>query len=261
MASSAGFISRFLADVFPGRPANPQPAPSNSSAPEHSAPREVGQGAANETHITIGDVPNLFVDEGDCVVQFAPKFDEQMLETQFGIKVLPELTPHWSQVATHHCPLREAIAKAIRGPSVRTTQQAPSIDPLEPVTSVIGDAATDTPRERRAAPATHGDSDVMAAVTGTIISWGEEKFPRRKGSGPRFYESFAMRLDTATGERVLQGEGLKDAISESKCQVGDVVSVRRLRKIKVPAFHQSGEPKIVSGKQAMWDKWLWSISL
>jgi hypothetical protein len=67
-------------------------------------------------------------------------------------------------------------------------------------------------------------------------------------------------IDTVAGERTLQGEGLKEAIAESGCMVGDYVSVRRLRKIKVPAIRRDGSPKIVDGKQVMWDKWLWSIS-
>ncbi|MFP4854261.1 hypothetical protein [Paraburkholderia sp. BR14264] len=69
-----------------------------------------------------------------------------------------------------------------------------------------------------------------------------------------------MHIDTTTGERTLQGEGLKDAIAECHCVVGDVVSVRRLRKTKVPAFRSDGSPVMVEGKQVMWDKWLWSIT-
>jgi hypothetical protein len=96
-------------------------------------------------------------------------------------------------------------------------------------------------------------------VTGTVTWWGEEKFPDRKSKGSRFYTSFAMRLETMSGERTLQGEGLKDAIAESRCAAGDVVTVRRLRKVKVPAFRNDGSPKLVNGQQVMWDKWLWSI--
>ena len=64
-------------------------------------------------------------------------------------------------------------------------------------------------------------------MTGTVTWWGEEKFPDRKSKGTRFYTSFAMRLETVSGERTLQGEGLKDAIAESGCVAGDVVTVRR----------------------------------
>jgi hypothetical protein len=109
-------------------------------------------------------------------------------------------------------------------------------------------------RRRRAQPAD------ASSVTGRIVSWGEEKFPDRKREG-RHYVSFAMHIETSSGERTLQGEGLKEAIAECRCVVGDVVSVRRTGKVKVPAIRQSdGAPIVKDGKQVMWDKWLWSIS-
>lgn len=67
----------------------------------------------------------------------------------------------------------------------------------------------------------------------------------------------------ASGVETLQGEGLKDAISEAGCKVGDAVEVKRLRKIKVPAFDEkSGDPVLDEhGNQKVYDKWLWSISV
>ena len=100
-----------------------------------------------------------------------------------------------------------------------------------------------------------------AAYRGKITFWGEAEFPDRKRIG-RSYQSFALKLEMATGTETLQGEGLKDAIAESGCQLGDWVEVRRLEKVKVQAFHgRSGEPKLDDyGQPILWDKWLWSIT-
>src|SRR5258706_15509361 len=125
MAANPAFFVRVIADISPGKPAaSPHTPPPSSptatqttmtpAAPAADAlPRVIGQGAANETHITIADEPNLFVEEADCVVQFKPAFDEQASQTQFGLKILPELVPHWSQVHLHRCSLKDAIALAI----------------------------------------------------------------------------------------------------------------------------------------------------
>ncbi|MFM0641698.1 hypothetical protein PQQ63_33970 [Paraburkholderia metrosideri] len=287
MTITASFFTRVLADVFPGkassaRPATPQtmrePSPA-ATAPEPGKSsddarlRVIGQGEPNETHITIGGVPNLFVDEGDCVMQFVPAFDEAMKQTQFGMKVLPELEPHWSQVAMHRCNLKQAIAVAIRGSAevagvlcarptavARTDHQRLPNAAQEPVLTGMDDNDEDTAALPRRHAVSSNSAPDMAAVSGTVIAWGEEKFPRRKPGGPRFYTSFAIQMQTLSGERVLQGEGLKDAISESGCQVGDVVAVRRLRKIKVQAFDSAGAPKMKDGVPVLWDKWLWSIT-
>ncbi|WP_350357348.1 hypothetical protein [Paraburkholderia fungorum] len=279
MPNPATLFSRVLADLFPGTSATshqaasrpgqePHPtAPETSDAPvattrPHAPAHVVGQGAENETVVTIGDVPHLFVDEGDHIVEFSPAFDDHAEQTEFGMKIVPDLIPHWSQIRVHRCALKEALAAAIRGTSTSIGQPVAS---AAQAGSAVPPAAThesDEPfdasgvkptRERRAS------GQDGASVRGRIVSWGEEKFPDRKRPG-RFYDSFAMHVETATGERTLQGEGLKEAIAECRCSVGDVVSVRRLRKIKVPAIRADGSPKIVDGKQVMWDKWLWSIT-
>jgi hypothetical protein len=229
----------------------------------------VGQGAANETLITIADVPNLFVDEASCVVQFKPAFDEQAGQTQFGLKILPELVPHWSQVHVHRCSLKEAIATAIRsgGEPLPAAPAAPRASAEKSQTQRPARVDTSAPAaEPLHAPhvphvSRRENSRDTDAVEGRVLSWGEEKFPDRKAVGKsRFYTSFAMYVDTVAGERTLQGEGLKEAIAEAGCVIGDYVSVRRLRKIKVPAIRSDGSPKIVNGEQVFWDKWLWSIS-
>ncbi|WP_231337702.1 hypothetical protein [Paraburkholderia sprentiae] len=213
--------------------------------------------------MTIGDTPHLFVDEGDHIVEFVPAFDDHTEETEFGVKIVPDLAPHWAQVSVHRCGLKVAIAAAIRQgnspvpkAAVEPTQEAPGersqthrVGHEEPVET----AASGHVRRRRPQAAD------ASMVTGRIASWGEESFPDRNKPG-RFYKSFAMHIDTSAGERTLQGEGLKEAIAECRCVVGDVVSVRRLRKVKVPAIRGDGSPIMVEGKQLMWDKWLWSIT-
>ncbi|MCP3712271.1 hypothetical protein M3I54_35920 [Paraburkholderia sp. CNPSo 3274] len=115
-------------------------------------------------------------------------------------------------------------------------------------------------RRRAAREHVERGDDSRAATTGKVLGWGEEKFPNRRPTGKPFYTSFAMHIETAMGERTLQGEGLKDAIAQSGCRVGDSVSVRRLEKIKVPAFTDGGRPIMKNGQQVLWDKWLWSIT-
>jgi hypothetical protein len=263
----SGLFLRFLADLFSLQSSTAKPRETASETTKAEVPRTVGQGAANETIMQIAGVPNLFVDEGDHVVQFRPEFDTQMAETDFGPKMVPELAPHWAKVAVHRCALKEAIAAAICSHGARAPVQAKA-ESVRSKASAQAEVSEDDIEQRTpvrtAAPrrdAASDRSDFMAAVTGRITGWGVERFPRRKSTGPRFYESFALRLDTVSGEQVLQGEGLKEAIADCKCEVGDQVSVRRVRKVKVPAFDQkTGEPKIVDGKQLMWDKWIWSIT-
>ncbi|WP_321817841.1 MULTISPECIES: hypothetical protein [unclassified Paraburkholderia] len=266
------YLIRAFAELFPGaangtikaQQSSPT-APAASFTPD--VPRRVGLGASNETIVNINGIPHLFVDEGDCVVQFQPAFEEAPRDTRFGTKILPELAPHWSVVHQHAVQLRDAIAVAIR--SGGTPQQrhvaveAAEAIPVglsrhdESVTPTFErqPRSTDAPRASRG----RGRSNLVA-TTGRVVGWGEEKFPNRKPSGKPFYTSFAMRIETSFGEQVLQGEGLKDAIADSRCRVGEVVSVRRLEKIKVPAFTDGGRPVMKDGQQVLWDKWLWSIT-
>jgi len=270
---AAHYFIRALAELFPGSAAVPrksQAAPVSTvhAEPAPAQPRRVGEGAPNETFVSIEDVPNLFVDEGDCIVQFIPAFEEGARDTPFGTKILPELAPHWSVVREHASPLKDAISTAIRSRSTPPVALATaSVEPAFPQATGHSDPVRREPGEPDVpkAPRTPREStahrgDMLAATHGKVVSWGEEKFPNRKRTGKPFYTSFALHIHTALGEQVLQGEGLKDAIAESHCKVGDVVSVRRLRKVKVPAFTDSGRPIMKDGEQVLWDKWLWSIA-
>ncbi|ACB68970.1 conserved hypothetical protein (plasmid) [Burkholderia ambifaria MC40-6] len=262
MASVAMFITRVLANAFPGEGRKPT-KPSSPGACTPDRARVVGKGASNETHVTIDGIPHLFVDEGDCIVEFEPAFDDHTGDTMFGLKILPDLEPHWAMRAEHRSALKDAIATAIRraaGVQMATDSNVSSAEaaPME----VAPADELERPREssRRPARPRRDESAKSAAVVGRITWWGEDEFPDRRSNGSRFYKSFAIRLDTSYGERTLQGEGLKEAISEYGCRLGDTVSVKRLRKIKVPAMRSDGSPKIVNGQQVMWDKWLWSIT-
>jgi len=281
MRNAATLFARVMADVFSGKPAakasqastvgnantaeeapsSPNAAPADTRSPTSHV---VGQGASNETIVTIGDIPHLFVDEGDHIVQFTPAFDDHAEETEFGLKIVPDLVPHWSQRAVHRCALKEAVALAIRqegkpqsvAPLQQEKRAGNDVKPASPVATeeAFEPEASAPHRPRR----THNID--ASNVVGRIVSWGEEKFPDRKRPG-RHYISFAMHIDTSSGERTLQGEGLKEAIAECRCVVGDVVSVRRTGKVKVPAIRQTdGTPIMKDGKPLMWDKWLWSIS-
>lgn len=221
----------------------------------------VGTGSRDEVHIEIGGVPNLFRDEGERIVHFVAAFDPRPTVTRFGQKLLPDPVPYWSVAGEHPgAKLSGVIASAIRA---HATPAAPTDVPT-------GNGAVQSPHEtqpsaQRAAPAmpkTAARREPGAAVhRGTIAFWGEAEFPDRKRIGGT-YTSFALKLETATGVETLQGEGLKDAIAETGCQLGDRVEVRRLKKVKVPAFHRrSGKPKLDdNGQQILWDKWLWSIT-
>ena len=283
MPNAATLFARVMADVFSGRsPAQTRPQPSQASdapqaqraapvtpaaQPAHTetpanAIHVVGQGASNETVVTIGDIPHLFVDEGDHVVQFSPAFDDHAEETEFGLKILPDLVPRWSQRATHRSPLKEAVATAIRQNGkpapVSHSPQLKEVAGSAPDSSVEREEGFEPEPAAQARPRRAHNVD-SSNVVGRIASWGEERFPDRKKPG-RFYESFAMHIDTSAGERTLQGEGLKEAIAECRCVVGDVVSVRRTGKVKVPAIRTDGTPILKDGKPVLWDKWLWAIS-
>ncbi|WP_082717515.1 MULTISPECIES: hypothetical protein [Burkholderia] len=278
MGSVAMFFTRMLAQAFPGSPRNSMSA-AHQPPSSGSTERAVGIGASNETFVTIDGIAHLFVDEGDCVVEFVPAFDDAPGDTMFGTKILPVLVPHWALLHEHPAPLKDAIATAIRRDSVPATS-APGVaspaadsEARSPRQSEVGQPPSDGELEVRWLSASQSsrprfqrrvgsdDAARSAAVEGEITGWGEETFPDRRPGRSRSYRSFALRLETRGGEQVLQGEGLKDAIAECGCRVGDTVKVKRLRKIKVPAFRkEDGSPIFKNGQQVMWDKWLWSIT-
>ncbi|MDF3882674.1 hypothetical protein [Cupriavidus basilensis] len=248
------FIQRFLGalqDALVPRAAEPD-------SPNEQA---VGTGSGNEVHIEIGGVPNLFRDEGERIVHFVAAFEPRPTATPFGQKLLPDPVPYWSVLGEHPGEtLSSIISAAIRAHAPPATRAAVPSD----------DSASQSRREpsrdvQRAAPAaartTARRESGTAVHRGTITFWGEAEFADRKRVG-RTYTSFALKLEAATGIETLQGEGLKEAIAEAHCQVGDPVEVRRLQKVKVPAFHRkSGKPKLdENGQQVLWDKWLWSIT-
>jgi hypothetical protein len=260
-------VGRLFGGIFAATPTDARAQPQQPvSPPAKAQPTAVGLGDANERHVTIGGTPVLFRDEGDVVVQFTPAFDYALQETTCGMKLIPSLTPHWEMCAEHRCSMTQAVVNAIQagGQQPRRLEAAKESAPLiseKPAAVFRGapvsqSAATERPTHFNEQREPHRHD---GATFGRIVEWGEKTFPDRKRPG-KTYESFALTVQTRTGRRDLQGEGLKDAIAEVGATPGNQVEVRRLGKIKVPAVDDFGQPKLdAAGRQVLWDKWQWSI--
>ena len=249
-----------------GTPANrgAAVAPEFVKSNAHSTPIIVGTGASNERHVTIAGEPALFRDEGDVVVQFRPAFDYDLRETAVGMKLIPALTPHWTIVREFSCSLTEAIATAIKessGPSRHLSQEsreqgAPIPARVSPRADIVDNG---TPHVEHVKSNEVHTRRSERPRFGVIKEWGEKSFPDGKRPG-KTYESFCLTLTHRGETHVLQGEGLRDAIADANCTIGDSVEVKRLGKVKVPAIDKRGRPKLdAQGAQVLWDKWQWSI--
>ncbi|MDR5776887.1 MULTISPECIES: hypothetical protein [unclassified Caballeronia] len=258
---SASTFGRLLGTFFG---ASVQIQPRTVQTSEHSSPIEVGMGSAKERHIAIAGQPTLFRDEGGVVVQFRPAFGYELKPTAVGLKLIPALAPHWEVLREHKGTLTDAIAAAVKDAHSPEASPAHSVNAEKVRFVPLGDAQRQhdvvdavvlTP------PATTDSSPrrTERARYGVLKEWGEKEFPDGKRPG-KTYESFCITLAHRGGLDVLQGEGLRDAIAEANCKVGDRIEVRRLGKTKVPAVDKRGRPKLdASGAQVLWDKWLWSI--
>lgn len=234
-----------------------------TSPPPATKDVRVGIGASNEAQLAIGGIPHLFRKEASGVAHFVATFERVVGTTDFGQKLLPSVVPYWKLVSVSQgLSLGEAVELAVRAGKVpevasphassRTGQEG---SPAARTESTPMRPATPTAR------AESGPGDARhAEAGGTLKSWGVATYPDRKKPG-RSYESFTVWLETPSGERSLHGEGLKDALAEAGCKVGDSVRIKRLRKVKVQAFRASGDPELdAKGNQIFWDKWLWSVS-
>jgi len=242
--------------------------------PDNTELIPVGKGDPNERQFYVHGVPHLLRKEADRVVHFVGVFEHRLQRTQFGDKLLPEVFPRWKKVSEHlHASLEQVAVKVI--------QEGVQHDAPRP--SQAGDGAQIRRRERPTAsardPERSARQDGAATRTGNVASdqasssvytvgelleWGEMTFPNRKPGGPRTYSSFALKLATTTGEKILQGEGLKDALADAGCKLGDRIAVKRLHREKVPAFDKkSGSPIMdrTTGEQKLWDRWVWNIHL
>lgn len=242
--------------------------------PDTSDPIPVGRGDPNERQFYVHGVPHLLRMEADRVVHFVGVFEHRLQRTQFGDKLLPEVFPRWKMVGEHpNTSLEQVAVKVIQqgvqhdaprpsqsddGAEVRRRdrQKASARDPQR---SVRQDGAT-----TRAGNVAFDSASSSAYTVGELLEWGEMTFPNRKPSGPRTYTSFALKLATTTGEKILQGEGLKDALADAGCKLGDRIAVKRLHREKVAAFDKkSGSPIMdrTTGEQKLWDRWVWTINL
>lgn len=259
---STSTFGRLLGTLFG---VTPQTQPRSGYPAGQSSPVEVGKGGPNERHIAIAGQPMLFRDEGGVVVQFRPAFDYELRPTAVGMKLIPTLAPHWEVLHEHEGTLTEAIAAAVKGAQAQDTPvgRMPDTEPRRSVLvnearprPAIADAVESTPP--RSAESSHRRTE--RARYGVLREWGEKRFPDGKRPG-KTYESFCVTLEHRGETHVLQGEGLRDAIAESACRIGDRIEVKRIGKTKVPAVDGRGRPKLdASGEQVLWDKWLWSIS-
>jgi hypothetical protein len=236
------------------------------SPPATPQPIVVGQGGASERQVVIAGEARLFRDEGDVVVQFRPAFDYELRDTPVGMKLVPSLEPHWAFVSEYQGSLKDAIAAAIMaesspvttgretGQAERHREKAPARQGASPVTIENQPPALSSPAKATV------DRRTERSHYGVVKEWGEREFPDGKRPG-KTYESFCLTLEHRGQTRMLQGEGLRDAIAETNCRIGDRVEVRRLGKTKVPAINARGQPILDgAGAQVLWDKWLWSIT-
>lgn len=233
----------------------------------------VGTGASNERQFIVNGIPHLLRDEGHRIVHFAPSFDHRIEPTAYGEKLLPDVVPRWVPVGIHAGAKMEIVAAGVVK-NAGLGDASPAWLPESKGTSApvrrVSQLSEETPPSRNAAGpqdsgtgATSVRKQFSPTTVGSLLEWGEMEFPNRKTRGPSTYRSFAVKLSTAEGEQTLQGEGLKDAIAEARCQLGDRVVVKRLHKVKVPAFDQkTGRPIMdrETGEQKLWDKWTWSIN-
>lgn len=226
----------------------------------------VGTGADNEFHMQIDGIPHLFRDEGDRVVHFVAEFDRRIHHTAFGNKLLPDVVPRWSKVRTYDQPgvtpqkVAEDVVRDARKQSIQPARKS-----AQPETQPSGAAPDEYAVARPHVKPRAAEASSSNYTVGKLLEWGEMEFPNRKPKpgGKPTYTSFAVKLETSAGEKVLQGEGLKDVLASAHCELGERVGIRRLHKEKVPAFDQkTGRPIIdrATNQQKLWDRWVWSIN-
>lgn len=259
---STSTLGRLLGSLFGAATSiRPQGQPAGSP----TVPIVVGQGGRNERQISVAGHAMLFRDEGGVVVQFRPAFDFELKLTSVGMKLIPALAPHWEVLREHKGTLTEAIAAAIRefhAPDVEASAPSRETRRLDTTARLVRqqtDAIVDAVVSAPAPQANETPRQAERPRYGVLKEWGEKEFPDGKRPG-KTYESFCITLQHRGATDVLQGEGLRDAIAEANCRVGDRVEVRRVGKTKVPAVDKRGRPKLdANGAQVLWDKWLWSI--
>jgi hypothetical protein len=261
--------------VVIGEAIEPSPAssPSATAAPPSQAaaePVQVGTGAPNERLVSIAGVPHLFRDEGTLIAHFYPAFASQMRDTPFGVKLLPDMVPHWELRRTYpDMNITDVVAVVLREASGhRAEPEQPSHQVEQPaIQSRPESPGMDSEPKRNASVAPRQDPSRTdrprgrAAYRGVIRGWGDRQFPERD-KPEEFYTSFAIVLDVDGVEQIVQGEGLKEAISESGCKIGNRIQARKIRQVEVPAVKKDGSPLLDKhGVQKMWKKWIWSISI
>lgn len=177
-----------------------------------------------------------------------------------GRKLLPTVGTNWSVIATYNNhSLEEAIAAFVAGgcQSVKAVpKESPKVTPL-PIPS-----AAEIPK---ITPAKHNQemkkSPTSRPDIGDLIFLGEKQFPDRQNPGGN-YTCFAIVLQTSDGEKILQGEGLRDEIAATQVKIGQRIQVERLGKVPVELVDKKTQtPKLDSaGAPVMGSKWQWKIT-
>lgn len=202
---------------------------------------------------------------------FAPEIRHHEL---FGRKVFPSDKWDWVECFSHEgTELTLATMSFIKSGSIQhwgwvTNQE------LEPVTSVLKKLDPPLINKEKAVADTlmsagdmrKGSLDTSSKSSsrkdyGELMMFGECEIPDRFVPNKK-YTSFAIVLKLRGGsEKVIPGEGLKDAITESGVRIGDSVSVQRLEQIKVPLFKKKTQEPILNedGSHKFGDKWVWLI--
>ncbi|MEB0033207.1 hypothetical protein QN372_20940 [Undibacterium sp. RTI2.1] len=178
-----------------------------------------------------------------------------------GRKLLPTNGLMWVNVATYkNVSTLVAIELFIKD----GLSQAPEVTTVEPVKQVNTPPSLPTRFAEAAAlpkPMTEPTKRRRPDV-GKLIKMGDQLFPDNDKPG-QSYTNFAITLDTANfGPKVIQGEGLKEALSLINAKIGDNIQVQRLEQKEVQLINKKTKEPIFDKdwKPVMKLKWQWSIT-
>jgi hypothetical protein len=194
---------------------------------------------------------------------FEKTFVPRLCDTAYGTKLLPAANAVWKLLASYDTGSIEQAVISYLAKKPITPLSSPEANPVQPEANPISLAPPVVrPKPEVKASTAQSKAASEGEVFGVLRAYGVEKFPDREKPG-KTYDNFAIRLETRSGERVLQGEGLKDAIENAGAKIGVKVGVRRLNQIAVPLFDDRGGPikDARTGEQKMGKKWLWQMRL
>lgn len=184
---------------------------------------------------------------------------EVQLLPRFGKKLLPIFDPEWTEITQIKATsVAEAASKFIQAgiqssdTSLKHLAPQPKVTQVANVSNSIDDAKPLNLFSRQEKP--------KESVEGLLIWSGVRNFPDANKPG-KTYENFCIEVETNTGLRVLQGEGLQDALAEVNAKSGTRISVKRLGKVPVELINKKTKQPLVdeAGKPKLGYKWQWKI--